>query len=180
MLCYKLIGFAILSLAFVQAQDSGCRNNFSPVGDKCLKLMNTYNTWYVADRECRSLGAGILSFQNATQLQEIEMWMGTKGPWVYEFWTSGNSLGEKGTFYWQSTGELARYLPWTANQPQTSNGDCLTLKGTQTTSTGYSAYRLAVDNCMTYNYYICEQKQEKYSTRICLKPGSYENAQVLS
>lgn len=179
LLCYKLIGFAILSLAltqleFIQADDSGCMNNFSPVGDKCLMLLNTYNTWYVADRHCRSLGAELLSFQNETQLQQIDKWMEIGAPQINEFWTSGNCLGDKGNFYWQSTGEWAKYLPWSTSRPQINIGDCLIVNLSKSTIVGYPA--VSIMSCINHNTFICEQEPQKYNTRICLKSGSYENA----
>ncbi|XP_034478828.1 C-type lectin 37Da-like [Drosophila innubila] len=187
MLWHKLIGFAILSLVLTQLElvqsdvpASGCRNNFSLAAGKCLLVTNSYYNWYEADRHCRSLGAGLLSIQNQTQLQQIEQWIAVKAPWVLDFWTSGNSLGQTGAYYWQSTGELARYLPWSPSQPQTKNGDCLVLESNKYSTAGYSDFRLSNKNCTHFGPHICEQQQQKYNTRICLKPGSYENAQVLA
>ncbi|KAM8711231.1 hypothetical protein ACLKA7_000381 [Drosophila subpalustris] len=188
MLWHKLIGLAILSLVLTQlgsvqsdVPPSVCRNNFSSVAGKCLLANISSNNWFEADRHCRSLGAGLLSLKNQTQLQQVENWLREKAPWVGDFWTSGNTLGgQKGSYYWQSTGELARYLPWLPNQPQTANGDCLMLLANNYNSNGLLDYGLAIRNC-TYIFspHICEQKQQKYNSRICLKPGSYEDAQVL-
>ncbi|XP_034484904.1 C-type lectin 37Db-like [Drosophila innubila] len=173
MLGCKLIGFAILSLVltqleFAQGHDSGCTNKFSKVGDKCLYLISYINTnWHNADRHCHSLGAGLLSFQNQRQLKQIEDWLDQNDTWSNEFWTSGNSFGHKGVYYWQSTGEKASYLPWSLGQPRPNQGDCLVLnsKPSSTTSHPYETTvavpaansGLYVENCSAVRSYICEQ-----------------------
>ncbi|KAM8711232.1 hypothetical protein ACLKA7_000382 [Drosophila subpalustris] len=187
MLWHKLIGLAILSLVLTQlglAQSdvaaSGCRSNFSAVAGKCLYAHKNWLNWYEGDRLCRSLGAELLSLQNQTQLQQIEKWLNTTLPFVLDVWTSGNSLGQKGAYFWQGSGEQAKYLPWKTGQPQPAEGDCLTLQATKLANTGYSDYGLMVRQCSFWASLVCEQQSQKFETRICLKPGSYESAQVLA
>ncbi|KAM8711233.1 hypothetical protein ACLKA7_000383 [Drosophila subpalustris] len=189
MLWHKLIGLAILSLVLTQLGSvqsdvaaSGCRNNFSAVAGKCLYASKAYFNWYEGDRVCRSLGAGLLSLQNQTQLEPISQWLNATSTWVSQFWTSGNSLGQKGVYFWQSTGEQATFLPWSPGQPQPADGDCLTFNANSYSSNGFNDFRLNIGNCMLYAHIVCEQTVQNYtySTRICLKPGSYESAQVLA
>ncbi|XP_034478829.1 macrophage mannose receptor 1-like [Drosophila innubila] len=187
MLWHKLIGFAILSLALTQLEfvqsdvpASGCRNNFSSVAGKCLYASKNWLNWYEADRTCRSLGAELLSVQNQTQLQQIEKWLNTTLPFTLDFWTSGNSLGQKGVYFWQSNGEQARNMPWSPGQPRSADGDCLSLIANKLHNTGYYDYGLKVNNCTFWASIVCEQQPQKYNTRICLQPGSFENAQVLA
>ncbi|XP_034478827.1 C-type lectin 37Db-like [Drosophila innubila] len=188
MLWHKFIGFAILSLVlsqleFVQSDvvASGCKGNFSPVADKCLIAVSNYSTWYDADRHCRSLGAGLLSLQNQTQLLQITEWLNIRMPNTLELWTSGNTLGAKeGTYYWQSTGEEALYLPWSAGPPEPSSGDCLTLYVNGLNNWGSFNYSLGVRTCNTLAALVCEQEVQKYPSGICLKTEAYENIQVLA
>ncbi|KAL7736060.1 hypothetical protein ACLKA6_003798 [Drosophila palustris] len=161
MLWHKLIGLAVLSLVLTQLEfvksdipASGCRSNFSSVAGKCLMFTRYYYNWFEADRHCRSMGAELLSVQNQTQLEQIGKWLRKETHSFREFWTSGNSLGgQKGTYYWQSTGELVPYLPW-SNQPQPAKGDCLML------DSNYSyEFLMSITNCTNYMPLICEQQQ---------------------
>lgn len=188
MLWHKLIGFAVLCLALTQLQSvssdaasssEGCTKNFTRVGDKCLLVVNHWNTWYEADRSCRQLGGGLLSLQNQTQLTQINQWLNATASFTAEFWTSGNMLGQKGDYYWQSTGEAARYLPWSSGQPQVYAGDCLVLYANNYTNWGVSDFRLTVKPCTSWVAQVCEQKPANYTSRICLQPGTYETTQIL-
>jgi len=193
MLWHKLIGLAILSLALTQLEfvqsdvsASGCRTNYTLVEGKCVQAFNYWLNWFEADRYCRSLGAGLLSLQNQTQYQKISQWINTTLPYTLYVWTSGNSLGQKGTYFWQSTGEQARYLSWSNGGPRPAEGDCLTLSANNVTN-WFSDYRLNINTCSFWAPIICEHKPQSNNTinnhnttsRICLKPGSYETAQVL-
>lgn len=188
MLWHKLIAFAVLCLTLTQLQSAassnststaGCAKNFSRVGDKCLLAVNSWYNWFEADRHCRQLGGGLLSLQNQTQLQQINTWLNTTASFTAEFWTSGNTLGQKGDYYWQSTGERANYLPWSTGQPQIYAGDCLVLYANNYTNWGVTDFRLTVKTCTNWSAHVCEQKPQNYTERICLKPGSYESAQIL-
>lgn len=161
MLRHQLIVFVALSIVLLQLHqvnsDNGCNTNFSQVAGKCLlTTLNLYN-WREADRHCSSLNAGLLSLENESQLQEISQWLNVTEPWIYEFWTSGNSLGHKGSYYWQSTGEQAKFLPWSAGQPQPANGDCLTLYANDHNLFGFFNYRLSVRDCSATAPLVCEQ-----------------------
>ncbi|KAM8711230.1 hypothetical protein ACLKA7_000380 [Drosophila subpalustris] len=188
MLWHKLIGLAILSLVLTQLGSvqsdvaaSGCRNSFSPVAGKCLLANNSYYNWFEADRNCRSVGAELLSLKNETQLRQITEWLNYIMPWTLELWTSGNSLGGKqNSYYWQNSGEEARYLPWARDQPKPADGECLTLNMSEFNSWGSFNYSLTVRNCSSIAPFVCEQEVQKFTTRICLKSDSYENAQVLA
>ncbi|KAL7736056.1 hypothetical protein ACLKA6_003794 [Drosophila palustris] len=187
MLWHKLIVFAVLSLVSVHSQASGdnCAKDFTKVGDKCLLASNKWYSWYEADRYCHSLGAGLLSLQSQAELLQIENWLSVSVPFrLAEFWTSGNQMGKKGAYYWQSTGELARFLPWSTGEPSATAGDCLALyPKNYNTSFGYSDFRLIVRSCTYPSPLVCEQKPQKYeqtTTRICLNPGTYETVQVLA
>jgi len=112
------------------------------------------------------MGAGLLSFQNPRQLRQIEAWLDANDSWTHEFWTSGNSFGHKGIYYWQSTGEKASYLPWSLGQPRPNQGDCLVLDSKTTTTTLPPELTtpeplldsgLYVENCNALRSYICEQ-----------------------
>lgn len=195
MLWHKLIGFAVLCLALTQLHlvssdvaaaaassnysTAGCAKNFSRVGDKCLLAVNSWYNWYEADRHCRQLGGGLLSLQNQTQLQQINTWLNATASFTAEFWTSGNMLGQKADYYWQSTGERASYLPWSTGQPQIYAGDCLVLYANNYTNWGVNNFRLTVKTCTNWSAHICEQKPQNYTSRICLTPGTYETAQIL-
>ncbi|XP_034476139.1 C-type lectin 37Db-like [Drosophila innubila] len=96
-----IVNFVLLQL-HQASSDNGCKADFSQVAGKCLlTTLNLYN-WKEADRHCNSLGAGLLSLENEAQLEQISQWLNVTEPWIYEFWTSGNSLGHKGSYYWES------------------------------------------------------------------------------
>ncbi|XP_034478825.1 C-type lectin 37Da-like [Drosophila innubila] len=188
MLCHKLIAFAVLSLMLLQLHqvnsEATCGKNFTKVADKCLLASNQWYTWYEADRYCHSLGAALLSLQNQAELLQIEKWLSVSVPFkLSEFWTSGNTLGKKGVYFWQSTGEVARFLPWYPDEPKPASGDCLSLYPKEYNTTfGYSDYRLMIKSCTYPSPLVCEKQPQKYdntSSMLCLKPESYENAQVL-
>lgn len=184
MLWHQLVALAILGLALTQLQFthsadvtvSTCAKNFTLVGDKCLLAGNQWYSWYEADRYCHTLGAGLVSLQNQTQLQLLNNWLKNTTSFTLEYWSSGNSFGQKGIYYWQNTGEQARYLPWATGQPQTALGDCLSLYASVY---NVSDYKLSIKNCTSWSSPICEQKPQKVSSRICLKTTAYETAQVL-
>ncbi|XP_060656993.1 C-type lectin 37Da-like [Drosophila nasuta] len=190
MLWHKVFFCAVLSLLFgqlpqVSSKDvnSGCKTNFTRVGDKCLISSIQTTNWYEADRNCRSLGAELLSVQTPTQLEEINQWLSNLGQsYMHNFWTSGNSLGGKnGTYFWQSTGKEATYLPWAGGQPQPTITNCLMLVSSDIFM---AYYRLWVFSCEASIAYICEHQPQNSTisttTRICLNPASFEVVQVIN
>ncbi|XP_062131423.1 uncharacterized protein LOC133842377 [Drosophila sulfurigaster albostrigata] len=188
MLWHKLIAFAVLSLVLCQLHqvtsddaNPGCRTNFSRVGDKCLLIVEERDGWYEADRNCRALGAGLLSLQNPIQLLELNQWLNNSGqPFAKDYWTSGNNLGNQyRTFFWQSTGKEATYIPWAAGQPIHID-NCLLIESSEIFNANY---RLSVTLCSMVISSVCEHAPLNYTlsnvTRICLKPDSFETVQVL-
>lgn len=179
-----LIALAILSVVLSQLQfthsadvtNSGCPKNFTLVGDKCLFANNNWNSWYQADRFCQSLGAGLVSLENKTQLQLLNQWLNSTTSFPLDYWTSGNSFDQKETYYWQSTGELARYLPWATGQPKPANGNCIALHAGQVYVFDYT---LTIMDCIKWASPICEKKPQQFSSRLCLKSTAYETAEVL-
>ncbi|XP_064542955.1 C-type lectin 37Db-like [Drosophila montana] len=185
MLWHQLIACTILALALTQLHcassqtaASKCSKNFTQVGDQCLLAVNSWFSWYEADRYCHTKGAGLLSLKNDTQLQLINKWLNTSLANQLELWTSGNSLGQKGVYFWQNTGEQSRYLPWATGQPRTTDGDCLMLTGTYS-GLSIGNYRLSIRNCSTWAVSVCEQQAQNLTTRICLKPEAFQEAQVV-
>ncbi|EDW02627.1 GH19780 [Drosophila grimshawi] len=184
MLGHQLVSFVVLSLALTRLQFVSCEipaadqcdPGFNLVGDKCLKILSKTLNWYDADRDCHSLGAGLLSLQNEEQLLHISKWINRN----VEVWTSGNSLGNQGVYYWQSTGQVAQYLPWATGEPQKTNGNCLTLSYNSGSVT--PDFRLKVKSCNYEVWHICEkltQSGHNLETRVCLKSNAYEMAQVV-
>ncbi|XP_030554739.1 C-type lectin 37Da-like [Drosophila novamexicana] len=183
MLCHQLAAFTILSLALIklhlvvvssQSVAASCDTEFTQVGDKCVLHESNAQNWFEAYRNCRSKGARLLTLDNDSQLEQINNWL---NEYRSDVWTSGNNLSNKGAYYWQSTGKLASYLPWSTGQPQAANGDCLLLLADH--SLLVLDYRLAVENCSTLAPYICEQEPRAFETRVCLKPTAFDTAQVV-
>jgi len=159
MLCHKVIGLAILSLVLSDVSaSSGCKDNFTAVAGKCLFASRQYLNWYDAERYCRTLGAGLLSLQNASQLNPIENYVNDELMFIRDVWTSGNSLGHNGEYFWQSTGEQADYLPWSMDQPRTNDGDCLIFNDNHFNSWNEYKYRLNVGDCNAIKAFVCEQQ----------------------
>ncbi|ALC42281.1 CG14500 [Drosophila busckii] len=186
MLWQKLIICVVLCLGLSLAQSNNdnstsCAQHFSLVGDKCVLIIDRWNSWYEADRACRALGAGLLSLQNQQQKQQLEKWLNATAPYTTEFWTSGNCLGKQGEYWWQSTGQQARYLPWASKEPLKNAGDCISLFS-NTTLQGQKVdeLRLKMKDCTTWAACICEQTPQKFDTRICLKPAAFESISVPS
>ncbi|XP_023178230.2 C-type lectin 37Da-like [Drosophila hydei] len=187
MLWHQLITVAIVALACTQlhmasSQTAGvnsCPKNFTLVGEKCLQSVARWYNWFEADRNCRSIGAGLLSLNNSLELYLLANWLNIDLPYTLELWTSGNLLGSSSIYYWQNTGQQARYLPWAKGQPKPSNGDCLMLAGTANQGT-VANYSLEVRNCANWAISVCELLPAKNvtTTRICLKPDAYETVQV--
>ncbi|XP_017866905.1 PREDICTED: C-type lectin 37Da-like [Drosophila arizonae] len=187
MLWHQLIIFAIVALAFTQlhvanSQTTGvntCPKNFTLVGERCLLAVGNVFNWYEADRNCRTKSAGVLSLISDKELQLVTDWLNKTMQFTLELWTSGSKLGSSSVYYWQSTGEPARYLPWATGQPKPTSGDCLMLSGTRN-PTSVSNYRLVVRNCAEWAVSVCEVVPAKNTTtRICLKPNAYETVQVI-
>ncbi|XP_020818208.1 perlucin-like protein [Drosophila serrata] len=191
MLWPKIVCFALLGLAFGQLHQvvstetvSVCPTNFSRVADKCLLADNSWKNWYESDRHCRSLNAGLLSIKNQTELKAIQEWLPVAEPYQLEFWTAGNKLGEVKTlidYYWQSTGEQARYLPWNQGQPTPASGDCLTLYANYSMETGefvMEKHLLTVKNCTQWAPHICQAPLQQFTTQLCLNPSAVYEAKV--
>lgn len=184
MLWHQLIGLAILSLALTQIEFThsaavtvpSCGKNFKLIGDKCLLAFTSYGlSWYEADRYCQSMGAGLVSLQNQTELELLNQFLIHTMVFRLDHWTSGNKLQnmKKYYYYWQNTGEVAQYLPWAKDQPKPNSGDCLSLL---TTGSFVPDYKLTVQNCTKLLGTVCEQKRVNW--RIYLKPTAYEYDEV--
>lgn len=185
MLWHHLIGLVILSLALLtQLQDTqsaavtvpSCGKGFKLIGDKCLLAFTSYGqSWYEADRYCQSMGAGLVSLHNQTQLELLNQFLVKTMVFHLEHWTSGNKLQtmRKWDYYWQNTGEKASFLPWATDQPKPKSGDCLSLL---TNGTFVPNYKLTVQNCTKLLGTVCEQKHVNW--RIYLKPSAYEYDEV--
>ncbi|XP_001987755.2 uncharacterized protein LOC6560367 [Drosophila grimshawi] len=182
----QIIGFAILGLTLAQlhsvnsqADVTTCKSPFALVGDKCLLFSNKWLNWYEADRQCRSQSAQLLSVQNVSQLQAINNWMNITNPYTIEFWTSGNKFGNtQNLYFWESTGQQAKYLPWAKGQPQPKEGDCLMLFSPTYGGVVSSDYLLSVRDCAAWATIVCEQVPTNSVQRVCLMPNSFEMAQV--
>ncbi|XP_068146290.1 C-type lectin 37Db-like [Drosophila tropicalis] len=188
MLWSRVVCFALVSLALAHLQTalqeeafSACPANFTQVGEKCLMVDSMWKTWYEADRNCRSLNAGLVSVENSVQLKLIQDWLPIAAQYTLEFWTSGNSLGSPGKYFWQNTGSSALYLPWATDQPQTNAGDCLTLYANYSMATGefvMDVHRLRVNNCTLWAKSICETQPKAYKTLVCLNSSAFYEAQI--
>lgn len=107
-----------LSLALVpyvggdqNATGFNCPSNYTKVGNKCLQIVNGEINWYQAERACHSMGANLISLKNSEELDQLNNWLNIVAPLALSFWSSGNSLGQEGHYFWQSTGKQAQYLP---------------------------------------------------------------------
>ncbi|EDW02621.1 GH19784 [Drosophila grimshawi] len=186
MLWKQFIGFAILGLTLAQlhsvnsqAAVTTCKSPFALVSDKCLLWHSKFLNWYEADRQCRSQGAQLVSVQNVSQLQAINKWMKASSPNTVEFWTSGNKLGNtQNLYFWESTGQQAKYLPWAKSQPKPKDGDCLMLYSEIKNGVVANEYLLSVRNCTAWSSIVCEQVPTKSVQRTCLMPNSFETVQV--
>ncbi|KRG05101.1 uncharacterized protein Dmoj_GI26260 [Drosophila mojavensis] len=60
-------------------------------------------------------------------LQQLNDWLNIVAPLTLSFWNSGNSLGQEGDYFRQSTGKQADYLPWAKVQYVLETGNCIML-----------------------------------------------------
>ncbi|EDV36148.1 uncharacterized protein Dana_GF12101 [Drosophila ananassae] len=186
LVCFSLVSLALCQVYQVASQETStaCPVNFTRVADKCLLADSSWKNWYESDRHCRSINAGLLSIKDQTELKAINDWLPVAAPYQLEFWTAGNKLGQVSTivdYFWQSTGDMARYLPWAQGQPTPANGDCLTLLANYSTATGelvVEDHRLAVKNCTQWAPHICQIEPVQYKTQLCLNPDAFHEVQV--
>ncbi|EDX07634.1 C-type lectin 37Da [Drosophila simulans] len=184
----KLVCIALVSLVFgqvylVASEDTiaVCPTNFTQVADKCLLVDGSWKNFYESDRHCRSLNAGLLSISNPTEFNVINEWLPIIAPYQPEFWTSGNKLGGTSDYYWQSTGEKALYLPWSAGQPTATAGDCLTLMANVTMTPEeaiLSVHRLTVKPCTQWAPHICQAPLQIFKTQLCLNTTAFFEAKI--
>ncbi|XP_017077565.1 uncharacterized protein LOC108112254 [Drosophila eugracilis] len=183
--CFALVGLAFGQLYQVASEEtiSICPENFTQVADKCLLVDNKWKNFYESDRHCRSLNAELLSIKNVIELNAINEWLPSIAPYQPEFWTGGNKLGVTRSYeyYWQSTGELATYLPWKEGQPTPASGDCLKLLANVTMTPEeaiLSEHRLTVANCTQWAGHICQTPLQVFKTQLCLNTSAFFEARI--
>ncbi|XP_022088435.1 uncharacterized protein LOC110978072 [Acanthaster planci] len=115
--------------------------------DYCYDIVLTKKTWADADKDCKNVGAELVSVLNDDEQSFMSVRINVVKQRV---WMGLNDKASEGTFVWTDNSKFV-YNNW-ANPGNLGTDDCVSMEG-QTTSYGLWKVR----SCSEKNYYACKK-----------------------
>ncbi|KAH8352760.1 hypothetical protein KR084_006211 [Drosophila pseudotakahashii] len=128
--------------------------NFEKIGTRYFYIEKSLmQNWHSAQNTCREKGGYLASIKNKEELEKIDSKLGKNA----FYWLGINDLAKEGEFVADSTGKIAKYLPWRNAQPDDyeNNEDCVHISSNE-------SQRKSLNDlpCTEKHFFICQLDNE--------------------
>ncbi|XP_038077198.1 lymphocyte antigen 75-like [Patiria miniata] len=141
-----------------------CPDGWSGYGDYCYQAQPGDGTWEEALRDCRTMGADLMSIHDMNENDYIVSIMQQKGL-TGQVWSGMSDTAVFLTFEWSDRSPVT-FTHWEVNEPNNYEGkneDCVEV---------YTSGRWNDQDCEDRNHYICKQmKQNLGPTQFPITPS---------